>query len=105
MPALRKFIVMPPPIVPAPITPTDRISRSVVASGRSGSLDAARSAANTWRSARDSGVAISVTKASRSRRRPSSKGLLTAAATASTHFSGAGKFFEVAPTVLRANCK
>ncbi len=58
-----------------------------------------------WRSARDSGVFISAMKLSRSRRSASSIGLLTDIATASTHFSGAGKFFDVAPTVLRANCR
>ena len=58
-----------------------------------------------WRSARDSGVFISAMKLSRSRRSASSIGLVTDIATASTHFSGAGKFFDVAPTVLRANCR
>ena len=61
-------MVMPPPMVPAPITPTLRISRSGVPSGRSAILPAARSAANTWRRARDSGVAISDRNASRSSR-------------------------------------
>ena len=59
MPALTKFMAMPPPMVPAPMTPTLRISRSGVSSGRSAILAAARSAKNTWRSARDSGVCIS----------------------------------------------
>ena len=83
-------MVMPPPMVPAPITATLRISRSGVPSGRSAILPAARSAANTWRRARDSGEFISEMNASRSRRRASSNGLLTDAATASRHFAGAG---------------
>ena len=44
MPALRKFIEMPPPIVPAPITPTRLISRGCVSSGRPSILAALRSA-------------------------------------------------------------
>ena len=43
MPALTKFIVMPPPMVPAPITAADLISRSGVSAGTSGILPAARS--------------------------------------------------------------
>ena len=66
MPALRKFIVMPPPIVPAPMTPTLAILRAAVSSGTSGILLAARSAKKAWRSALDSGVTISAAKASRS---------------------------------------
>ena len=51
MPALRKFIAMPPPIVPAPITATFLISRIGVSAGTSGILLAARSAKKAWRSA------------------------------------------------------
>ena len=47
MPALRKFIEMPPPMVPAPITPTFLTGRISVSSGTSGILLAARSAKNT----------------------------------------------------------
>jgi len=47
MPALRKFIAMPPPIVPAPITPTFEIGIVGVSSGTSGSFHTARSAKNT----------------------------------------------------------
>ncbi len=103
MPAFRKFIVMPPPMVPAPMTPTLRIARSGVPSGSPGILRAARSAVNTWRRARASGVAISDTKASRSSLTPSSKGLVSDQPTASTHLSGAGYGPATAPTVLRAN--
>ena len=35
MPADRKFIEIPPPMVPAPITPTLRIGRGSVFSGKS----------------------------------------------------------------------
>jgi hypothetical protein len=105
MPALRKFMVMPPPMVPAPMTPTRSILRVGVSSGTSAIFEAARSPKKAWRRAFDSGVCTRWTKASRSSFMPSSKGLVTAAATASTHFSGAGKFFAMAPTVLRANWK
>ena len=44
MPADRKFIVMPPPIVPAPMTPTFLIGISGVSLGTSSILLAARSA-------------------------------------------------------------
>ena len=87
----------------------ETIKRGLVAAlrrcERRGLLLAARSAKNAWRSARHSGVIIRLTKVSRSRRRPSSNGLVSEWATASTHFSGAGKFFAIAPTVLRANCR
>ncbi len=44
-------------------------------------------------------------KISRSSFMPSSNFIFVDAATASTHFSGAGKFLAIAPTVLRANWK
>ncbi len=105
MPALRKFIEMPPPIVPAPITATLRMSRIGVSSGTSGTLDAARSAKNAWRSALLSGVIISAAKASRSYFMPSSNFALVACSTASTQRTGAGKFLAIALTVLRAKPK
>ena len=105
MPALAKFIAMPPPIVPAPITAADLISRSGVSGGTSGIFDAARSPKKEWRSARDSGVCTSERNPARSTASPSSKGSDTAAATASMHLSGAGKFFATVRTVLRANCR
>ena len=105
MPALAKFIAMPPPMVPAPMIAADLIGRLGVSSGTSGILEAARSPKKKWRSALLSVVCISARKFSRSTSRPSSNFMLAAAATQSTHFSGAGKFFDIAPTVLRANWK
>jgi hypothetical protein len=90
IPAFRKFIAMPPPMVPAPITATLSSLRLAVSSGTSGIFEAARSAKNAWRSACDSGPIRSSTKSSRSMRTPSSNGFATEAATASMHFSGAG---------------
>ena len=104
-PALRKFMAMPPPMVPAPMTATLAILRAGVFSGTSGIFAAARSAKKAWRSARDSGVCTSCMKSSRSNLRPSSKGIVMAAATASMHLSGAGKFFASGPTLFRANWK
>src|SRR5882762_8964331 len=105
MPALRKFIVMPPPMVPAPMTAIFSILRSGVSSGTSGIFAADRSPKKAWRSARDSGVCINCRNDSRSKRTPSSNGMVTAAWTASTHLSGAGKFFAAARTVSRATWK
>ncbi len=90
MPALAKFMAMPPPMVPAPMTAADLMGRVGVPSGTSGILEAARSAKKACRSARDSGVCTSAMKASRSQASPSSKGLVAATSTASTHFRGAG---------------
>ena len=90
MPALAKFMAMPPPMVPAPTTAAVRMGRVGVSSGTSGILEAARSAKKAWRSARDSGVCSSARKAARSQASPSSKGLVVATSTASTHLSGAG---------------
>ncbi len=98
-------MAMPPPMVPAPITATLSILRVGVSAGTSGMRDAARSPKNAWRSARDSGDMRSSRNSARSTFMPSSKGLSTEAATASMHFSGAGKFFAIAPTVLRATMK
>jgi len=44
MPALAKFIAMPPPIVPAPSTAAFLMSRLLVSPGTSGILAASRSA-------------------------------------------------------------
>ncbi len=84
-------MAIPPPIVPAPTTATRSIVRAFVPSARSGILAAARSAKNAWRSARDSGVCTSSRNCARSKASPSANGLLTAAATAFTHRSGAGR--------------
>ena len=59
MPALAKAIPMPPPIVPAPMIATFRISRTGVVSGTSGIFAAARSPKNAWRIAFDSVVTTS----------------------------------------------
>ena len=66
MPAFRKFIAMPPPIVPAPITATLLIARVGVLSGTSGIFEVARSAMKAWRSALLSGVTSMPRKSSRS---------------------------------------
>jgi len=47
IPALRKFIEMPPPMVPAPITPTFLIGNTGVSSGRSAIFQTLRSAKKT----------------------------------------------------------
>ena len=60
MPALMSAMVMPPPMVPAPMTPTRLIGRVGVDfrhAARCGA--AARSAWKTWRSAADSGEDMS----------------------------------------------
>ena len=90
IPALAKFIAMPPPIVPAPITATLLIARVGVSSGTSGIFDAARSAKNAWRSARDSGDCTSCMNSSRSRLMPWSNGSVAAATRHSTQADGAG---------------
>ena len=53
-PALAKFIAMPPPMVPAPMTATDLMARIGVLEGTSGTLAAARVAKKTCRNAFDS---------------------------------------------------
>ena len=98
-------MAMPPPIVPAPITATFLISRTGVSAGTSAILFVARSATKAWRSAFDSGVSISARKISRSYFMPSSNFIRVDAATASMHLSGAGKSFDMPPTMLRANWK
>ncbi|VTY23476.1 Uncharacterised protein [Xylophilus ampelinus] len=87
------------------MTPTVLIGRCGVSSGTSGILLAARSAMNRWRSAEDSGVIISAMKISRSLAMPASNLSCVAACTASTHFRGAGKFFDMPPTMFFANWK
>ena len=44
MPALAKFMAMPPPMVPAPTMPAVLISRCGVSAGTSSTLAASRSA-------------------------------------------------------------
>ena len=53
MPAFAKFIAMPPPIVPQPMTAADATGRAGVPFGTSGILPAARSAKNACRCAFD----------------------------------------------------
>ena len=55
MPALAKFIAMPPPIVPAPTIAALRISPAGVSAGTSGIFAASRSAKKKYRCAFDSG--------------------------------------------------
>ena len=105
MPALAKFIAMPPPMVPAPMTAADRISRVGVSAGTSGILAAARSPKKMWRSARDSGDSISSMNSCHSRLSPWSKGSSVEAATASRQFSGAGSRGEAALTAARATAR
>ena len=51
MPTLTRLMVMPPPMVPAPMTAAFSILRVGVSSGTSGILEVWRSAKNMWRSA------------------------------------------------------
>ena len=90
MPAFRKFIVIPPPIVPAPITAAVLTGRVGVSSGTSGILAAARSAKNACRIDADSVETSSDSNSVRSTCMPSSNGFLTAASTHSRFFIGAG---------------
>ena len=89
-PMLAKFIAMPPPMVPAPITATDLTALCGVLDGTSGTLAAARVAKKTCLNAFDSVLFSSSTNAARSSSKPSSNGLVTAASTASMHLPGAG---------------
>ena len=105
MPALAKFMAMPPPMVPAPTIAAEAIARTGVSAGTSGTLLATRSAKKAWRKAFDSGDCTSCMNSSRSNFSPSSNFIVTAAATASTHFNGAGNGPDMAFTVLRENCR
>ena len=89
MPALAKFIAMPPPIVPAPMTAARSIFRAGVPGGTSGILVASRSAKKAWICPLDWGEAMHSWKSWRSRLSPSAKGSVTAACTASMHLKGA----------------
>ena len=91
MPALAKFIAMPPPIVPAPSTAALPISRFGVSLGTSGILPASRSAKKKWRCAFDWSLCSSSSKSSRSRFMPCSKGSSAAAWIAAMQFCGAMK--------------
>ncbi len=82
-PALAKQIAMPPPMVPAPITPPLAILGRLPGAGRPGTLRVLRSAKNTWISALASTVALVRLASSVSYSSPSSKGSLAEALTAS----------------------
>ena len=97
MPAERKFIEMPPPMVPAPITPTRWIGFVATSGPMSAILAAARSAKNTCRCAFDWVEPSSAMNISRSFARPSSNGRSTAFLTERIAFSHASK-----PRNLRA---
>ena len=75
IPALAKFIAMPPPMVPAPMTATDLMARSGVLDGTSGTFAAARVEKNTCRNALDSVVPINSANAARSTFRALVEGL------------------------------
>ena len=99
MPADRKFMLIPPPIVPAPITPTRLIGRSGVFGSTSSILAAWRSAKKMWRWAADCTPVISFMNSSRSNFMPSSKGSSVAATAQRMFASGASKprnFFALA---------
>ena len=90
MPALAKFMAMPPPMVPAPSTAAFFTSRTGVSSGTSGIFEVWRSAKNAWRSAFDSVALDQRAKRARSCLRPSSNGSVAAASAQPTISSGAG---------------
>ncbi len=75
-------MAMPPPIVPAPMTATRRISRCGVSFASPGTLATSRSAKNTCRWAADCGEFSSSTNSSRSRAMPAAKSISVAAFTA-----------------------
>ena len=89
MPALAKQVAMPLPMVPAPTMAALSMGRTGVSLSIPGTLRAARSAKNTWRSAADSAEAMHAAKISRSLRIPSSKGSSSASSTHSRHATGA----------------
>ena len=103
MPAFRKLIAIPVPIVPAPITAADLMGLSGVDSGMSATLAAARSAKNACLNAFETGPIISSPKRRRSVASPSGNRIIAAASIASMHFCGAGKFAKPAFAVMRAN--
>ena len=89
MPALAKFIAMPPPMVPAPMTAARSIFLAGVPGGTSGILVASRSAKKAWICPLDCGDAMHSWKSARSFLSPSANGSVTAAWTASMHLKGA----------------
>ena len=97
MPALAKFIAMPPPIVPAPTTAPQFISRLTVSFARPGTLATSRSAKKIWRCDADSEDFINSINSASSRAIPSSKGNSKAARIDLIIWKGARK-----PRCLRA---
>ena len=96
---------MPPPIVPAPMTPTLRIGFVGTSGPMSAILAVWRSAKNTCLCAFDCVVASSATNISRSLTMPSSNGRLTAFATDSIAFSQASKPRNLRALALRIASK
>ena len=84
IPALAKFMAMPPPMVPQPMTAAASMALAGVSAGTSGTLAAWRSAKNTWRRALDCSEARHSTKICRSRANASAKGRVSNPSTAST---------------------
>ena len=81
IPTLAKFIEIPPPIVPAPITPTEEISFKGVSFSISGIFVTCLSAKKIYLCAADCEPVMSFINKSCSTFKPSSKGRLTAAST------------------------
>ena len=105
MPALAKFMAMPPPMVPAPITAADLMAFTGVSLGTSGILATSRSEKKTWIWALDWVDCMHWPNSSRSRRSPSSKGRVAAASTASTQRKGAKKPRALRSSPLRNSAK
>ncbi|MNZ86611.1 hypothetical protein D3C78_1054330 [compost metagenome] len=94
MPTLAKFMAMPPPMVPAPITATFSMLRSGRLASMPGMRPASRSAKNTWRSAVDCAEASACLNSSTSRASPCSSGRLQDASTAARTRRGARRLFQ-----------
>ena len=105
MPALRKFIAMPPPMVPAPITRDlrDLAARRVL--GHVGNLARGPLAEERVAKSARLGPHEQIREAFALDAKAFLEGLVDRGRHASMHFNGAGKFFDIAPTVLRANCR
>ena len=99
MPTLTKFIEMPPPIVPAPITAARLISRGCVSLPMPGTLLASRSAKKMWRCAFDWSPTTSFRNRSRSFFCASSIGVSSVMRIASIAAAGA-----CSPRVFLACC-
>ena len=103
MPTLTKFIEMPPPMVPAPITAARLISRGCVSLSMPGTLLASRSAKKMWRCAFDWSPTTSFMNRSRSFFCASSIGVSSVMRTASIAAAGACRprvFFACCATIL-----